>query len=65
MDFMLMYSFNLFYLGFSPEYRSIGCGHKRSLRYYAESILIPHGFVGYQCETYRAFVLVSSRYIFT
>ncbi|KAM6266175.1 pancreatic lipase-related protein 2-like [Porphyrio hochstetteri] len=39
------------------EYRSIGCGHKRSLRYYAESIINPNGFVGYQCETYRAFVL--------
>ncbi|XP_009474375.1 PREDICTED: pancreatic lipase-related protein 2-like [Nipponia nippon] len=39
------------------EYRSIGCGHKRSLRYYAESIIIPNGFVGYQCETYQAFVL--------
>nr|XP_009925106.1 PREDICTED: pancreatic lipase-related protein 2-like [Haliaeetus albicilla] len=40
------------------EYRSFGCGHKRSLRYYAESIITPNGFVGYQCETYRAFVLV-------
>uniref|UniRef100_A0A663MV99 Triacylglycerol lipase n=1 Tax=Athene cunicularia TaxID=194338 RepID=A0A663MV99_ATHCN len=39
------------------EYRSIGCGHKRSLRYYAESIITPNGFVGYQCETYRAFIL--------
>ncbi|XP_009944614.1 PREDICTED: pancreatic lipase-related protein 2-like [Leptosomus discolor] len=39
------------------EYRSIGCGHKRSLQYYAESIITPNGFVGYQCETYRAFVL--------
>uniref|UniRef100_A0A663EHQ1 Triacylglycerol lipase n=1 Tax=Aquila chrysaetos chrysaetos TaxID=223781 RepID=A0A663EHQ1_AQUCH len=39
------------------EYRSIGCGHKRSLRYYAESIITPNGFVGYRCETYRAFVL--------
>ncbi|XP_054019552.1 pancreatic lipase-related protein 2 [Dryobates pubescens] len=39
------------------EYRSIGCGHKRSLRYYAESILNPNGFVGYRCETYQAFVL--------
>ncbi|XP_033917245.1 pancreatic lipase-related protein 2-like [Melopsittacus undulatus] len=39
------------------EYRSLGCGHKRSLRYYAESINTPNGFVGYQCETYRAFVL--------
>nr|XP_010311918.1 PREDICTED: pancreatic lipase-related protein 2-like [Balearica regulorum gibbericeps] len=38
-------------------YRSIGCGHKRSLRYYAESIITPNGFVGYQCESYRAFVL--------
>uniref|UniRef100_A0A672TFY6 Triacylglycerol lipase n=1 Tax=Strigops habroptila TaxID=2489341 RepID=A0A672TFY6_STRHB len=36
---------------------SLGCGHKRSLRYYAESIITPNGFVGYQCETYRAFVL--------
>uniref|UniRef100_A0A8D0ELM7 Triacylglycerol lipase n=1 Tax=Strix occidentalis caurina TaxID=311401 RepID=A0A8D0ELM7_STROC len=44
-------------LGFFPEYRSIGCGHKRSLRYYAESIITPNGFVGYQCETYRAFIL--------
>ncbi|XP_064922986.1 pancreatic lipase-related protein 2 isoform X2 [Columba livia] len=39
------------------EYRSIACGHKRSLRYYAESIVTPNGFVGYQCKTYRAFVL--------
>uniref|UniRef100_A0A8C3LN49 Triacylglycerol lipase n=1 Tax=Chrysolophus pictus TaxID=9089 RepID=A0A8C3LN49_CHRPC len=37
-------------------YRSLGCGHKRSLRYYAESIITPNGFVGYQCETYRAFI---------
>uniref|UniRef100_A0A8C0HMA7 Triacylglycerol lipase n=1 Tax=Buteo japonicus TaxID=224669 RepID=A0A8C0HMA7_9AVES len=36
---------------------SFGCGHKRSLRYYAESIITPNGFVGYRCETYRAFVL--------
>uniref|UniRef100_A0A669PPH9 Triacylglycerol lipase n=1 Tax=Phasianus colchicus TaxID=9054 RepID=A0A669PPH9_PHACC len=46
--------FNLF--GFFPAYRSLGCGHKRSLRYYAESIITPNGFVGYQCETYRAFI---------
>ncbi|OPJ84164.1 pancreatic triacylglycerol lipase [Patagioenas fasciata monilis] len=39
------------------EYRSIACGHKRSLRYYAESIITPNGFVGYHCKTYRAFVL--------
>ncbi|XP_062436370.1 pancreatic lipase-related protein 2-like [Rhea pennata] len=38
------------------EYRSFGCGHKRSLQYYAESIIIPNGFVGYQCETYQDFV---------
>ncbi|XP_050832444.1 pancreatic lipase-related protein 2-like isoform X4 [Serinus canaria] len=38
-------------------YRSFGCGHKRSLRYYAESIITPNGFVGYQCDTYREFVL--------
>ncbi|XP_068807729.1 pancreatic lipase-related protein 2 [Struthio camelus] len=38
------------------DYRSIGCGHKRSLQYYAESIITPNGFVGYQCETYRDFV---------
>ncbi|XP_030309094.1 pancreatic lipase-related protein 2 [Calypte anna] len=38
-------------------YRAVGCGHKRSLRYYAESIITPNGFAGYQCETYRAFVL--------
>uniref|UniRef100_A0A8B9DTX6 Triacylglycerol lipase n=1 Tax=Anser cygnoides TaxID=8845 RepID=A0A8B9DTX6_ANSCY len=38
-------------------YRSIGCGHKRSLRYYAESITTPNGFLGYQCETYRDFIL--------
>uniref|UniRef100_A0A8C4JZA4 Triacylglycerol lipase n=1 Tax=Dromaius novaehollandiae TaxID=8790 RepID=A0A8C4JZA4_DRONO len=38
------------------EYRSIGCGHKRSLQYYAESIITPNGFVGYLCETYRDFV---------
>eukprot|EP00075_Anas_platyrhynchos_P026638 XP_027315891.1 pancreatic lipase-related protein 2 [Anas platyrhynchos] len=37
-------------------YRSIGCGHKRSLRYYAESIITPNGFLGYQCETYRDFI---------
>ncbi|XP_065602205.1 pancreatic lipase-related protein 2-like [Cyrtonyx montezumae] len=37
-------------------YRSLGCGHKRSLRYYAESIITPNGFVGYQCETYRDFI---------
>uniref|UniRef100_A0A8C5T263 Triacylglycerol lipase n=1 Tax=Malurus cyaneus samueli TaxID=2593467 RepID=A0A8C5T263_9PASS len=37
--------------------RSFGCGHKRSLRYYAESIITPNGFVGYQCDTYRGFVL--------
>uniref|UniRef100_A0A8C4JV52 Triacylglycerol lipase n=1 Tax=Dromaius novaehollandiae TaxID=8790 RepID=A0A8C4JV52_DRONO len=35
---------------------SIGCGHKRSLQYYAESIITPNGFVGYLCETYRDFV---------
>ncbi|XP_072787395.1 pancreatic lipase-related protein 2-like isoform X3 [Taeniopygia guttata] len=38
-------------------YGSFGCGHKRSLRYYAESIITPDGFVGYQCDTYRQFVL--------
>uniref|UniRef100_A0A8C0VAK0 Triacylglycerol lipase n=1 Tax=Cyanistes caeruleus TaxID=156563 RepID=A0A8C0VAK0_CYACU len=38
-------------------YRSFGCGHKRSLRYYAESIMTPNGFVGYLCDTYREFVL--------
>ncbi|XP_074448398.1 pancreatic lipase-related protein 2-like [Larus michahellis] len=38
-------------------YRAFGCGHKRSLRYYAESIMTPNGFVGYQCDTYRDFVL--------
>ncbi|KAM8806087.1 pancreatic lipase-related protein 2-like [Eudromia elegans] len=38
------------------EYRSIGCGHKRSLWYYTESIITPDGFVGYQCETYQDFV---------
>uniref|UniRef100_A0A8C3K390 Triacylglycerol lipase n=1 Tax=Calidris pygmaea TaxID=425635 RepID=A0A8C3K390_9CHAR len=37
--------------------RAFGCGHKRSLRYYAESIITPDGFVGYQCETYQDFVL--------
>uniref|UniRef100_A0A8D2PZ14 Triacylglycerol lipase n=1 Tax=Zosterops lateralis melanops TaxID=1220523 RepID=A0A8D2PZ14_ZOSLA len=36
---------------------SFGCGHKRSLRYYAESIITPNGFVGYRCDTYREFVL--------
>uniref|UniRef100_A0A8C4JU52 Triacylglycerol lipase n=1 Tax=Dromaius novaehollandiae TaxID=8790 RepID=A0A8C4JU52_DRONO len=41
------------------EYRSIGCGHKRSLQYYAESIITPNGFVGYLCETYRDFVSVT------
>uniref|UniRef100_A0A8B9NVC5 Triacylglycerol lipase n=1 Tax=Apteryx owenii TaxID=8824 RepID=A0A8B9NVC5_APTOW len=51
-----MPGFNLSYLDFSPEYRSVGCGHKRSLQYYAESIITPNGFVGYQCETYRDFV---------
>uniref|UniRef100_A0A8C0VBD9 Triacylglycerol lipase n=1 Tax=Cyanistes caeruleus TaxID=156563 RepID=A0A8C0VBD9_CYACU len=40
-------------------YRSFGCGHKRSLRYYAESIMTPNGFVGYLCDTYREFVLVN------
>uniref|UniRef100_A0A8C2UCG1 Triacylglycerol lipase n=1 Tax=Coturnix japonica TaxID=93934 RepID=A0A8C2UCG1_COTJA len=35
------------------DVESLGCGHKRSLRYYAESIITPNGFVGYQCETYR------------
>ncbi|XP_069719639.1 pancreatic lipase-related protein 2-like isoform X2 [Phaenicophaeus curvirostris] len=38
-------------------YRTFGCGHKRSLRYYAESITTPDGFVGYRCETYRDFTL--------
>uniref|UniRef100_A0A8C3UBV8 Triacylglycerol lipase n=1 Tax=Catharus ustulatus TaxID=91951 RepID=A0A8C3UBV8_CATUS len=37
--------------------QSFGCGHKRSLRYYAESIITPNGFVGYQCDTYQEFVL--------
>lgn len=51
-------------MGFFPAYRSLGCGHKRSLRYYAESIITPNGFVGYQCETYRAFISVSIGYVF-
>uniref|UniRef100_A0A8C8VMK0 Triacylglycerol lipase n=1 Tax=Pelusios castaneus TaxID=367368 RepID=A0A8C8VMK0_9SAUR len=37
------------------EYMSVGCSHKRSLRYYSESITTPSGFLGYQCETYNAF----------
>lgn len=64
MDIWLMYCSNLFYVGFLLAYRSIGCGHKRSLRYYAESIITPNGFLGYQCETYRDFISVSIRYMF-
>ncbi|XP_067393346.1 pancreatic lipase-related protein 2-like, partial [Emydura macquarii macquarii] len=40
-------------------FRSVGCSHKRSLRYYSESIIMPSGFIGYQCETYNAFKLGS------
>ncbi|XP_060624476.2 pancreatic lipase-related protein 2-like [Anolis sagrei] len=35
--------------------RSAGCSHKRSLRYYSDSIFIPDGFLGYQCKTFDSF----------
>ncbi|KAF7253472.1 Pancreatic lipase-related protein 3 [Varanus komodoensis] len=36
--------------------KSARCSHKRSLHYYMESIYIPDGFLGYQCNTFKDFI---------
>lgn len=38
----------------------VACNHLRSYKYYAESILNPHGFTAYPCTSYKDFESVSS-----